>query len=106
LRDPKRFEPVAEILKALGHPARLCIISGLIEEEDGCNVTNMQECLGIPQSTVSQHLSVLKSKGILEGRRRGNEICYFIADKRIKKLLRYIMNEFDHGEDTRPFNLC
>lgn len=94
LKDPKNFEQAAELLKALGHPARLCIICGLMEENDGCNVTTMQSCMGIPQSTVSQHLNVLKSKGIVAGRRRGNEICYYIADERVKLLAKQVKDIF------------
>jgi len=54
------FERKAEILKALSHPIRLCIAKGLIEEGN-VNVTHMENCLGVSQSSVSQHLSKLKS---------------------------------------------
>ncbi|HOA80111.1 MAG TPA: metalloregulator ArsR/SmtB family transcription factor [Defluviitaleaceae bacterium] len=76
----KEFEKKAEILKALGHPARLCIVKGLLDN-DGCNVSYMQICIGLPQSTVSQHISRLKSAGIIEGVRSGLEITYKVIDK-------------------------
>lgn len=69
----------AELLKVLGHPARLCIVHGLLNNE-GCNVTYMQSCLNIPQSTVSQHLAKLKSSGIIEGHREGLEIKYKVVN--------------------------
>ncbi|MGI6554819.1 MAG: ArsR/SmtB family transcription factor [Bacillota bacterium] len=69
----------SEILKALAHPYRLCIVKGLIEKE--CNVSRIQECLGISQSSVSQHLSKLKAAGIIRGKRCGNEICYKVVDQ-------------------------
>ena len=58
------YERKAELLKILGHPVRLCIVNGLITKE--CNVTGIQECLGLPQSTISQHLGILKAHGIIK----------------------------------------
>lgn len=82
------FEKSAEILKILGHPARLCILIGILQKENtGCNVTYMQNCLNIPQSTVSQHLSKLKSAGIIKGVRNGLEIQYSIVDENVIKIL-------------------
>jgi DNA-binding transcriptional ArsR family regulator len=53
------YERKAELLKILGHPVRLCIVNGLITKE--CNVTGIQDCLKLPQSTISQHLGILKA---------------------------------------------
>ncbi|MDP4121382.1 MAG: metalloregulator ArsR/SmtB family transcription factor [Bacillota bacterium] len=72
-----QYNDAAEILKALGHPVRLCIVSNLLNQPL-CNVTKMQTCLSIPQSTVSQHLGVLKAKQIITGKRKGTEVCYEI----------------------------
>lgn len=72
------YNEFAELLKTLGHPARLCIVHGLLRNE-GCNVSYMQSCLNIPQSTVSQHLAKLKSAGIIEGKREGLEIKYRVV---------------------------
>ena len=58
-------EEASEMLKALAHPARLAILAGLLKDE--CNVGRIQETLRLPQSTVSQHLRVLKDKGIIKG---------------------------------------
>ena len=79
MEDLKAYEVKAEKLKALAHPHRLCIVRGLIDNR--CNVTKIQECLDLPQSTVSQHLAKLKAAGIIEGRRSGLEICYSVVDK-------------------------
>lgn len=73
--DKKILEEKAELLKALAHPVRLCIVRNLIET-GGCNVTKIQGCLSMPQSTISQHLSKLKAYGIVEGIRSGTEINY------------------------------
>lgn len=76
-----KFENASELLKLLGHPARLCIIIGILEKENtGCNVTYMQSCLNIPQSTISQHIAKLKSAGIIKGKRQGLEIQYKVVN--------------------------
>lgn len=83
------YENASELLKLLGHPARLCILIGILEKENaGCNVTYMQSCLNIPQSTVSQHLSKLKAAGIIKGERNGLEIQYRVVDDNVEKVIR------------------
>lgn len=62
--DFERYNEAAELLKALAHPVRLCIVKGLMEK-GSCNVSFMQNCLGLPQSTVSQHLQKLRALGIV-----------------------------------------
>lgn len=89
--DLKEYEKKAEKLKALAHPHRLCIVKGLIENK--CNVTKIQECLDLPQSTVSQHLAKLKSAGIIEGIRNGLEICYSVVDKETVKIIETIFED-------------
>ncbi len=66
----------AEIFKVLGHPIRLKIVAGLCSRE--CNVKHIWECLDLPQATVSQHLALLKNKGIIEGKREGVEVRYSV----------------------------
>ncbi|KPU44548.1 HTH-type transcriptional repressor SmtB [Oxobacter pfennigii] len=79
------YDAKSEILKAIAHPVRLCIVKGLIESQ--CNVTKIQECLNLPQSTISQHLAKLKAARIIEGERNGLEICYKVVDQDIKKII-------------------
>ncbi len=81
------IEEKAIILKALSHPIRLCIVKGLILEE-GCNVSEMQDCLDIPQSTLSQHLIKLKDLGILKGIRDGLNINYYVINEDAKKIIK------------------
>ena len=89
--DLKTYEKKAEKIKALAHPHRLCIVKGLIENR--CNVTKIQECLGLPQSTVSQHLAKLKSAGIIDGERKGLEICYSVIDEDIINITKILLKE-------------
>jgi len=81
----RKFNSEAEILKVLGHPIRLKIVAGLCTRE--CNVKHIWECLGLPQATVSQHLALLKHKGIIEGKREGVEVHYSVIDPLAKKLV-------------------
>jgi DNA-binding transcriptional ArsR family regulator len=74
-----KFDREAEVFKALGHPIRLKIVYGLVKV-GGCNVKNMQECLGLHQATVSQHLIHLKSRGIITSTRHGLEMVYTVED--------------------------
>ncbi len=84
-----KFEESAELLKLLGHPTRLCILIGILKNKNiGCNVTYMQSCLNIPQSTVSQHLSKLKAAGLVKGKRQGLEIQYTIVNSDVEKIIR------------------
>lgn len=82
----------AELLKALAHPIRLCIVKGLISNE-GCNVTHMQNCLNMPQSTISQHIAKLKSAGIIKGQRNGLEITYCVVDKKVIDIVNVLFRD-------------
>jgi ArsR family transcriptional regulator len=82
----------AEVLKALAHPARLCIISCLMQT-NGCNVTELQRQLKLPQSTMSQHVSKLKSQGIIAGERNGVEINYHIVDPEISEMMEHYLKD-------------
>ncbi|MDV4150032.1 metalloregulator ArsR/SmtB family transcription factor [Clostridium sp. AL.422] len=88
----KQYEDVAEFLKVLAHPVRLCIVRNLLEK-GSCNVTNMHSCLGMPQSTISQHLQKLKSIGIIKGERNGLEIVYEVMDRRTEKIINALLHE-------------
>lgn len=84
------LEKISSILKVISHSSRLCILFKLLRDGE-CNVTKMQNCLCEPQSTVSQHVSKLKSAGIIEGKRKGTEIIYKITDEEIIKILKALI---------------
>ncbi|MCS4454225.1 metalloregulator ArsR/SmtB family transcription factor [Clostridium botulinum] len=79
--DYAKYNDIAELLKVLAHPVRICIVKGLLEKGE-CNVSHMQNCLDMPQSTISQHLQKLKSAGIIEGDRNGLQINYHVSNKK------------------------
>ncbi|MDQ0195316.1 ArsR/SmtB family transcription factor [Paenibacillus wynnii] len=88
----KVYTQTSDTLKALAHPVRLCILKGLLEK-GSCNVSFMQECLNLPQSTVSQHLQKLRSLGIVVTERNGLEVNYSVKDARIKQLIQLFLGE-------------
>lgn len=81
-------EYYAEIFKAVGHPVRIKIVAGLMRnEKTGCNVNKMVEKLGLAQSTVSQHLGVLRRAGIIVPKKSGVETCYKVVDPVVRKII-------------------
>lgn len=69
-----RYEARAKILKAMAHPSRLLIIDELAGGER-C-VCELTEMIGADMSTVSKHLSVLKSAGLVSDEKRGLQVFY------------------------------
>ena len=90
----KELESAAELLKVLAHPVRLCIVNGLIKNGPQ-NVSKMQGCLDMPQSTVSQHLQKLRSAGIITGDRKGLEIIYRVSSEEAEKVVHNLMTIID-----------
>ena len=84
-----KYEEASEIFKALSHPIRLKIVCGLIQKKE-CNVTKMVQHLNMPQPNVSQHINILKNADIIEGYRKGNEICYRVINKTVGKIIEYL----------------
>lgn len=80
----------SNVFKALSHPTRLSIVYELIEQADGLNVSTLQASLGISQSSVSQHLRILKQYNILESKRNGTEIKYILYNKKVIEILKLI----------------
>ncbi|MFO7946176.1 MAG: metalloregulator ArsR/SmtB family transcription factor [Armatimonadota bacterium] len=76
---------LADAFKALGHPVRLALLRHMLAEEP-C-VGELQEAVGQSQSSVSQHLGILRDRGIIVPQRDGNRTCYRVADDRLAELL-------------------
>lgn len=91
--DVSKYQEKAELLKTLGHPVRLCIVHGLMH--NACNVSGIQDCLKLPQSTISQHLGILKSRGIIKGERKGLAITYSVVNDEVIKVVKALLNEED-----------
>jgi len=92
------FDESSGILKVLGHPVRLQMVSNLMRDE--CNVGRMVERLGIPQSTVSQHLRILQDRGILRPRKDGVRTCYTVIDARVRKIVEMFEESSGTGSES------
>ncbi len=89
--DTAGAERFALVFKALGHPLRLQIVTGLLNQE--CNVKYMTERLGVAQATLSQQLAVLRAAGVLKHERKGNQVCYRVAKPWLRELVRLVTRE-------------
>jgi ArsR family transcriptional regulator len=69
-----RFEERARVLKAMAHPTRLYIVD-VLSDGERC-VRELTQMVGADMSTVSKHLSVLRSAGIVRDEKRGAEVYY------------------------------
>lgn len=74
---------MANVLRALGHPARLEIVRALASK-GRCFCGEIVEMLPLVQSTVSQHLKVLKDANIIEGSIDGPRSCYCLNTQKLK----------------------
>lgn len=86
ITNPELYYGKSELLKVMAHPVRLCIIRGLMAQ-GGSNVSHIQSCLDLPQSTISQHLAKLRSLGIIEGKRHGLEVHYSVVSEDARKII-------------------
>lgn len=93
---------IANIAKALGHPARVAIIHYLTSV-DSCICSDIVNELPLAQATVSQHLKELKNAGIIKGNIEGNAICYCVDENTIEILQQYIEQI---AEKTKKRNTC
>jgi DNA-binding transcriptional ArsR family regulator len=75
---------LADITKALSHPARIAILK-ILTNLDSCMVGNIVDQLPLAQATVSQHLKELKRVGLIHGEIEGPKICYCLNDKVLVK---------------------
>lgn len=78
-------EELAVLGKALGHPARVKILRILIRK-DACICGDIVDELPLAQSTVSQHLKVLKDAGLIRGDVDGPRVCYCIEPRALRRL--------------------
>lgn len=94
----EEVEGLADLLKAISHPVRLCIVRGLLEHS--CNVSRIQECMSLPQPTVSKHIGVLKAKGIIKGYRNGPEVIYRLVNEDVKRIVAVLLERNNNEAKT------
>ena len=76
-------EQIAQLAAALGHPARVAIVR-LLKQRQSCICGEIVDVLPLAQSTVSQHLKVLKEAGWIQGEVDGPRTCYCLNPQTIK----------------------
>mgnify|MGYP006112192845 FL=1 len=79
-------------IKAMSHPLRLKILCILGDSE--FNVQDIVDTVGTSQSNISQHLGILKDKGVLATRKEANKVFYRVSDERTLKLLEMMRDVF------------
>jgi DNA-binding transcriptional ArsR family regulator len=82
----------SEALKAMAHPLRLKILCLLGSEE--LMVQQIVEAVGTSQSNISQHLAVMRERGLLASRKDANKVFYRIDDPRILKMIAMMREVF------------
>lgn len=86
LRDKKeQIDTAARALKAISHPLRLKILC-VVSSDEVC-VQDIVEAVGTSQSNISQHLGILRDKGVLQTRKDANRVYYRVADPRTLQLI-------------------
>ena len=85
LADDEDIERASRSLKAMSHPLRLKILCTLGPEE--VSVQDIVEQVGTSQSNISQHLAILRDKGILASRKDANRVFYRVSDSRTLQLI-------------------
>lgn len=78
-------ESIAATARALGHPARIRIVR-LLLERDRCIGGDIVHEIGLAQSTVSEHLRILKEAGIVVGEIERPRVCYSLSSERLAEL--------------------
>ena len=79
------IETAARALKAISHPLRLKILC-VVGPEEVC-VQDIVDAVGTSQSNISQHLAILREKGVLATRKDANRVYYRVADRRTLQLI-------------------
>jgi len=79
-------------LKAMSHPLRLKILCTLGDQE--ISVQDIVEHVGTSQSNISQHLAILRDKGILDSRKDANRVYYRVEDQRTLRLIAMMREVF------------
>jgi ArsR family transcriptional regulator, arsenate/arsenite/antimonite-responsive transcriptional repressor len=82
--DPADAE-LAELARALGHPARVKILR-LLARRGQCACGDLVRELPLAQSTVSQHLKILREAGLVRGELEGPRVCYCLSARTLRRV--------------------
>jgi ArsR family transcriptional regulator len=96
LANDEDIERASRSLKAMSHPLRLKILCTLGDLE--ISVQDIVEQVGTSQSNISQHLAILRDKGILSSRKDANRVYYRVSDSRTLRLIGMMRQVFCHQD--------
>jgi DNA-binding transcriptional ArsR family regulator len=88
----EHIEMAARALKAIAHPLRLKILC-VIGDQEAC-VQEIVDAVGTSQSNISQHLAILREKGVLQTRKDANRVFYSVTDPRTLQLVSLMREVF------------
>ncbi len=89
----EKAKQIAELLKVLANENRLMIVCSLMEQP--MTVSQISTYVpNITQSALSQHLSILKANKILDNKKSGQNITYFIFDHRVEELIHVLKTNY------------
>jgi len=94
----KEVIEMSELLKVLGHPARLSIVKVLVESTS-CVGNELVEQIPLAQPTISRHLAELKRVGIIQGEIEGKHVSYCLQPEVIKLISVYVNGIEDSFKD-------
>lgn len=95
---------IANMAKAIAHPARVAILQYLVKK-NACVCGDLVDELGLAQATTSQHLKELKNAGIIQGAIEGVSVCYCINPK-VWKQYKELFNSFFKEVDLADAKCC
>ena len=96
LEGDEDIDRASRSLKAMSHPLRLKILCTLGDEE--VSVQDIVDQVGTSQSNISQHLAILRDKGILTSRKDANRVFYRVSDNRTLRLICMMREVFCNHE--------
>ena len=88
----EHIEMAARALKAIAHPLRLKILC-VLGDQEAC-VQEIVDAVGTSQSNISQHLAILREKGVLQTRKDANRVFYRVTDQRTLQLVSLMRDVF------------
>ena len=96
LGEEEQVEQASRSLKAMSHPLRLKVLCTLGDRE--LSVQEIVDEVGTSQSNISQHLGIMRDKGILKARKNANKVYYRVGDPRTLKLISLMQEVFCSSE--------
>ncbi len=92
IENDEHIEQASRALKAMSHPLRLKILCVLGDKE--VSVQDIVDNVGTSQSNISQHLAILRDKGVLRTRKDANRVYYRVSDTRTLQLIGMMRDVF------------